>query len=175
MKTAKDFFRNQLGVPVLISNIIGIVIGLSFWLFDVSATVPIWLYIITICIAIIIVWILLLKICSSPEVSNSFVLSIVRFNLQSNKVICILNPCEHITIGTYVTFFHLSDGFESYLATGQVINIQNNSFIQVQIDEACDLEAYITSVRENSIIFINSLIVKPIITKTYIERMFGNE
>lgn len=170
MKKFRNFFNTNFGIQSLIANIIGIILGISFWVLDANITIPIWVFLSITSILIFIIWILLLKLLSPQQNIHPMNLEIVRFHIRSNRIICILRPCEYIAYGTYVTFFHKLDGLESYLATGLVVNIQGDNFIQVELLDITSLTSYTEDIKTNNISFIQNLFVKPIVTNNFIER-----
>jgi len=90
-------------------------------------------------------------------------------------MLCILNPCEYVSIGTYITIFSSENDFETYFATGKILNIQSNNFIQVDILAHVENPALLEKACTNNNSFLKSLIVKPIITSEFIEGGIYNE
>lgn len=54
-------------------------------------------------------------------------IKVIKFCIsKNNELKCLLDSCEYLTCGAYITLFEIIDGIEEYLATGIVENIQRN-------------------------------------------------
>lgn len=132
-------------------------------------SVPFWVFCSYIVISLIIFWYLLMKLFNnSSSVSGIFYLNIIRFYKEDNNVFCMLNPCDNLPIGTYLTLYYIEDDIEKYLATCKVSNIQNNKLIRIDLLSTPE-ECLNDKIINNNVDFLKSIIIKPIVTSSYID------
>ena len=157
------FFNNNFSTSVLISSIISVIFGIVLSGVTSSKTIPLSFLLIACCISLFIIWALLILIFSKAA-DNIFSLNLILFQQQRNSIRCILQPCDYLSIGAYVTIFYKENNFEAYFATGIVENIQNDKLIQIKLIHLEDDPILKDKALNNDAIFLNSLILKPIIT-----------
>ncbi|EMJ5758548.1 hypothetical protein QCG29_000068 [Clostridioides difficile] len=132
-------------------------------------SVPFWVFCTYIVISLFIFWYLLLKLFNnSNSVSEIFCLNIIRFYEVDNNVFCMLKPCDNLPIGTYLTLYYIEDEIEKYLATCKVSNIQNNKLISIDLLTTLE-EGLNDKIINNNVDFLKSIIIKPIVTSSYID------
>lgn len=165
-----NFFNEHFSISTWISSIISIVIGCLGTLFFSKIMIPVGVLAVISCISLVIIWFLLIIIFSpSRKLDSPFNLDLIKFISNSTNNLCILKPCEYLSIGTYITIFYIDDNFEAYFATGTVTNIQNDKLIQVTLLHIVEDSVLTNNAFANDISFLNSLIIKPIITNKYLE------
>lgn len=162
------FFNNNLSTPVLISSLISLIFGVVSTQFSSNKTVPLGFLTICFCISLFVVWILLIVIFSKSK-DAAISLELVRFLKNRDSNYCMLKPCNYLSNGAYITIFYLENNFETYFATGIVNNIQNDKFIQIQLIHLAIDTALVEKAFNNDITFLNSIIIKPIITNKFNE------
>ncbi|EGT5272709.1 hypothetical protein KWL13_014090 [Clostridioides difficile] len=160
----------MLNTSTFISTIIAFIVGILVNSLAYEIQVPFWLFSGYIIFSLICFWFLLIKI--NNKSSSTFDLSdieLIKFihNSHKDQLSCILKSCPYINRETLLTLFYIEDDLERYFATGKVINIQSNGLIHITI---LDLppEYLLNDIHNNNIKLINSIIIKPIVTQTFL-------
>lgn len=165
-----NFFNKHFSISTWISSVISIILGFLGTLFFSKIMISIGILAVVSCISLLIIWLLLIIIFSQSKASNNpFKLELVRFNDNSLNTLCILKPCKYLSNDAYITIFHVDNNLEEYFATGIIINIQDNKLIQVKLLHIVNNTNLTTKAFSNDISFLNSLVIKPIITNRYLE------
>ncbi len=120
------------------------------------------------CVSIFIIWALLIKILYKSETDDNEI-EIVKFLNKNDELFCILRPCKYLSLGAYITIYYSENNFETYFATGVVSNVQTNNLIQVKLLNTIEDNTMMNSAINNNLIFLNSIIIKPIITNKFLE------
>lgn len=91
--------------------------------------------------------------------------------LERVRLVCLLEPSEMFSYGVQVSFYYLSpDGFELFVGSGRVINIQDDRRIQVGLTRAQQgQEDTVNAIAQNTKTVLDRVRVKP----TVPHDMFG--
>ncbi len=134
MKILLSLFGTETIWAFLVSG----VFAFTLWVcIQPNQSIPAWLFIIVLflfLISVLIIGALLVKL-SKTTADNLLTINIKTAHIPANssKPIFLLSPNNLLFIDAYVTIHRLNGYFENYVATGKVINVQSDGFIQVEI------------------------------------------
>ena len=164
----KRWFRDNLGLSSMVSAFTGVVTGLCLLLLTPGKTIELWKFGVYIITSIFIIWSLLLALLSKNITSEALNIEVIKFcSSRNSELKCLLNICEYLTYGAYITLFENREGIEEYIATGKVENIQGNGIITVKIITRLDSNVY-TKLVSNNVDVISAIIAKPIVTEEFL-------
>lgn len=156
-------------MPVLISCIISIILGVIGTNILSDKQISLSIFTCVVIILTFIIWFLILVIIKKIDTSSDMQINLIKFVHKPNDLFCLLSECNFLSINSFVTIFYLNDDLETYFATGLITNVQKNNIIQVKIihfNEHLENDE-INSAINNNVTFLNTLIVKPIVTNNY--------
>ena len=159
-------------MATLVASAVSVVFGIFVNNLSSDNPISIKIFSANVCISLFIIWFLLIKIFS-PDVTYTLANTLIlrRFCTDAaGNIFAILSPCNYVSRDTYLTFFYLDNSIETYLATGIISNIQTNGLIKVDLLDDLTQNLYLNKMQSNDITLIKSIIVKPIITNSFIER-----
>lgn len=164
----KKQFINNFGVNALVSAFIGVIMGVCLLLLTPGKTIALWKFGTYVIVSIFVIWFLILSLLSRTHSDGVLNLEVIKFrSTKKNDIKCLLNACDYLTYGAYITLFESCDGIEEYIATGIVENIQSNGIITVKLITKIDSNEY-SRLLNNSVDTISSIRAKPIVTEDFL-------
>ncbi|MBP3743105.1 MAG: hypothetical protein J6J00_08990 [Treponema sp.] len=114
-------------------------LALILWCYQPFDSIEAWKAGILLFLCISSFWYAILIQMKSPVTSQKNLLTIVPIDIttMNNKLILVVKPNAMLFMGAYVTIHKKINEIESYVATGQVTNIQLNQMIQITIITPC--------------------------------------
>jgi hypothetical protein len=95
---------------------------------------------------------------------------------DKGKALCILEPSEFFGYGFFCSIYHCDGNFEQPIGYGEVINIQNDKFIQVEITRVLKgHEDKIDLIIQNNHRCLENIRIKPSISSRYFEQISNEE
>lgn len=146
----------------IFSTFVGVVGSFSFWIISPSYLLPSWIFILLIIITLFVTWILSVRIITMKKPVTRFMSTIISCDEANNRLLFRVNIQSVITIGSYVMLYRMANGFEEYVATAKINNIQDSGVIQAELIVP----------KEQLNIANEVLIVKPTLTAEAIKALF---
>lgn len=170
-KYFESLFNVNLNLSTLVASVLSVIFGVLATNICSTGTVSIKIFTIYICVSLFIIWLLLIIIFSPPKNTDTELnLKLIKFLSSKNRSLrCVLQPCSYVSVGSFLTFFYSDNELETYFATGIVSNIQYNKLITVDIKSSIDDLEISAKIANNNIEFIQSIIIKPIVTNNFIK------
>jgi hypothetical protein len=148
---------------------IGLVVSfIGIWLVNIEITVTTKTLLSTILILIIIIYFLFVSLGDTIENYSSLPKLAHTKKIKEEYLILLCKPTVMIGHESLVTIYYLENGYEEHIATGFVLNIQENKFIQIKVlYEQCNKEIFkklLTNAEEER----TKVLIKPTISKSFI-------
>lgn len=152
MECGLSTMKDVIGSESLISFIASIALSYVLWRYEPKENITVGITVFFICVSIVSIWIAVLiyrkKLSLQEEVvklredlkenkAKEERLAVVQVHENngesSSELILILKPNKLLYRDVFVTVFKKTKNYEEYIATGKVINVQENELVQVNI------------------------------------------
>ncbi|MGA9098650.1 MAG: hypothetical protein WB392_06920, partial [Methanotrichaceae archaeon] len=88
------------------------------------------------------------------------------------RVLCLVEPSEFFSYDTMVSFYYKIGDFERLIGLGEVININEDKFIQIELNRLLDgNDAIVERLIENNAECLRRIRIKPFIPKGYLSQL----
>lgn len=164
----------------LLGGIIAVALAVILWLFAPNTKIPLA---ISLPIGILCVMLIIILGHAAYEALNmsSRILPKVLFGKristqsQRERVLCLLEPSDLFSHDAIVSFYYIDDeNFELLIGLGNVVNIQEDSKIQVALTDTVNgHEEIVTKIAQNDSGVLKKIKVKPNVPRTYLETLQG--
>ena len=136
----------------------GIIPSILLWIFQPSKPVP---YFVLLWVS---VWIALRLHYENKDMKNKMEKKELRIFNCINHNILLCYPLSDVTISSIVTLFKLENNYEKLLAYGNIRNIQNNGFIEIEIirtfNHSLENDTFMNYINSNA----NNIVIKNVAT-----------
>lgn len=142
----------------------GIIPSILLWIFQPDKPVPYSVLAIAIIFLWVSVWITLRLYYENKDIKSKMEKKELRiFNcINHNTILCY--PLSDVAISSIVTLFKLENNYEKLLAYGNIRNIQNNGFVEIEIirtfNHSLENDTFMNYINSNA----NNIVIKNVAT-----------
>lgn len=160
----KDFIRSK---ECFISFSVALIPSVLFWIFKPTDSVPYFLFVILLLIALLFLWLFLMTYFSKNVTSDLELIKLI--SIYNSILVCCPNKLLHQNV--FVSLFLNTNNFEKLIGYGYVSHIQRDGIVQITVSEFCG-DFSLDKLKNQD---LQNIIIHPTVTIAYINEKLEKE